>query len=331
MFLVLLLSNIWLPPVLPRHVLLKVTRLLAWETALIARVGLFSSVSALVYFQTARLRARIVALVTLERFFSWMGPNVCLKVGSIFAGVVTFCATETLFSRVCQYVSPEINSLFARVVALCAAEGIIAWVDPHVCHEVASCCARVVALCAVERLLTRMSQQMCLEATSCSARVATLIAVERLFSRMFPHVPLETISTCARVLALVATVRLFCIIHGFLWNLCHFAWRHSKSSHTYGVTRKVWGQLNWNEFLQIWYRDWKVKVITLFGKQKIFFDFVCKGESNLLWNKVIAKNVLIWATQHWNEMISWGKKQTALSQTHNWEKSSFFSTLLCVF
>ena len=64
------LSNNWLLPVLPRHVLLKVTRLLAGETALIAGVGLFSSVSALVYFQRVSLSTRIVALVTLERFFS---------------------------------------------------------------------------------------------------------------------------------------------------------------------------------------------------------------------------------------------------------------------
>ena len=33
----------------------------------------------------------------------------------------------------------------------------------------------------------------------------------------------------------------------------------------------------------------------------------------------------------WNAMISWGKKHTALFQTHNWEKSSFFSTLVLVF
>ena len=64
------LSNNWLLPVLPRHVLLKVTRLLAGETALIAGVGLFSGVSALVSSQIRRLSARIVALVTLERFHS---------------------------------------------------------------------------------------------------------------------------------------------------------------------------------------------------------------------------------------------------------------------
>ena len=49
---------------------LKVTRIFARETALIAGVGLFSSVSALVYFQMRRMGARIVALVTLERFLS---------------------------------------------------------------------------------------------------------------------------------------------------------------------------------------------------------------------------------------------------------------------
>ena len=50
--------------------LLKVTRLLAGETASIAGVGLFSGVSALVNFQITRLSARIVALVTLERLLS---------------------------------------------------------------------------------------------------------------------------------------------------------------------------------------------------------------------------------------------------------------------
>ena len=29
-----------------------------------------------------------------------------------------------------------------------------------------------------------------------------------------------------------------------------------------------------------------------------------------------------------NEIISWGKKHTALFQTHNWEKPSFFNTLV---
>ena len=115
------------------------TRLLAWKTALVAGVGLFSGVSAIVSFQIARLGARIVALITLERFHSWMGPNVFLKTGSMFAGVVTLCATETLFSRVCHDVIPEITSCFARVVALCAAKGIFPWVNPHVCFEVTSC------------------------------------------------------------------------------------------------------------------------------------------------------------------------------------------------
>ena len=63
-------SNIWLLSVHPRDVLLKGTRLLARETALIAGVGLFSGVSALVYFKITRLSARIVALITLERFLS---------------------------------------------------------------------------------------------------------------------------------------------------------------------------------------------------------------------------------------------------------------------
>ena len=56
--------------VLPCHVSLKVVSLFAGIVALIAGVGTFSSVSALVYFQITRLSARIVALVTLERFHS---------------------------------------------------------------------------------------------------------------------------------------------------------------------------------------------------------------------------------------------------------------------
>ena len=82
---VLFFSDIWLFSVLPRHVPLKVTRCFAWVTALIAGVGLFSGVSALVSFQTTRLSARIVALITLERFHSWMGTNVSLKMRSQFA------------------------------------------------------------------------------------------------------------------------------------------------------------------------------------------------------------------------------------------------------
>ena len=56
--------------VLPCHVPLKVVSLFAGIVALIADVGLFSSVSALVYFKMTRVSARIVALVTLERLHS---------------------------------------------------------------------------------------------------------------------------------------------------------------------------------------------------------------------------------------------------------------------
>ena len=56
--------------VLPCHVPLKVVSLFAGIVALVAVVGLFSSVSALVNFQMTRVSARIVALVTLERLLS---------------------------------------------------------------------------------------------------------------------------------------------------------------------------------------------------------------------------------------------------------------------
>ena len=49
---------------------LKTVGPVAGETALIARVGLFSGVSALVCLQTTRLSARMVALVTLERLLA---------------------------------------------------------------------------------------------------------------------------------------------------------------------------------------------------------------------------------------------------------------------
>ena len=54
--------------VLPCHVSLKVVSLFAGIVALIAGVGLFSGVRALVYFQMTRHSARIVALITFERF-----------------------------------------------------------------------------------------------------------------------------------------------------------------------------------------------------------------------------------------------------------------------
>ena len=110
------LSHIWSLSVLLCHVFLKITRHFAGETALIAGVGLFTSVSASVHFQTIRSSARIVALITLERFHSWMGQNMSVKVESMFAWEVTLCATEALFSRVCQHVGPEMTSTFARVV-----------------------------------------------------------------------------------------------------------------------------------------------------------------------------------------------------------------------
>ena len=56
--------------VLPCHVPLKVVSLFAGIVALIAGVGFFSGVSALVSFQITRHSVRIVALVTLERFHS---------------------------------------------------------------------------------------------------------------------------------------------------------------------------------------------------------------------------------------------------------------------
>ena len=62
--------HIWFLSVLPCHVLLKVVSLFAGIVALIAGVGTFSSVSALVYFKMTRARTRIVALVTLEWFLS---------------------------------------------------------------------------------------------------------------------------------------------------------------------------------------------------------------------------------------------------------------------
>ena len=55
---------------LPCHVSLKVVSLFAGIVALIAGVGFFSGVSALVCFQITGLNARIVALVTLKRFLS---------------------------------------------------------------------------------------------------------------------------------------------------------------------------------------------------------------------------------------------------------------------
>ena len=71
--------------VLPCHVPLKVVSLFAGIVALIAGVGTFSSVSALVYFKMTRHSARIVALITFEWFLSRMGPDVILKMRSQFA------------------------------------------------------------------------------------------------------------------------------------------------------------------------------------------------------------------------------------------------------
>ena len=53
-------------------------------------------------------------------------------------------------------------------------------------------------------------------------------------------------------------------------------------------------------------------------------DPVCKVPG--LWNFGISDKLCF----RWNEMVSWVKKHTALFQTHNWEKSSFFSTLVRV-
>ena len=63
-------SHIWLPSVFLRYVPLKIAGCFAGETALIAGVGFFTSVRALVYFQIRRLSARIVALITLERLLA---------------------------------------------------------------------------------------------------------------------------------------------------------------------------------------------------------------------------------------------------------------------
>ena len=41
-----------------------------------------------------------------------------------------------------------------------------------------------------------------------------------------------------------------------------------------------------------------------------------------LWNFIISDELYFFSRR--NGIISWGKKHTALFQTHNWEKSSFF-------
>ena len=57
----------------------------------------------------------------------------------------------------------------------------------------------------------------------------------------------------------------------------------------------------------------------------VTFDPVCKG----------PYEILVFLTKFFflrrNEIISWGEKRTALFQTHNWEKSSFFQhTCTCI-
>ena len=87
---------------------LKVTRIFARETALIAGVGLFSSVSALVYFQISRSSARIVALVALERVFS--SVHVCYKTTSFTARIYASFTPKYFFPRMGPDVHSEITS-----------------------------------------------------------------------------------------------------------------------------------------------------------------------------------------------------------------------------
>ena len=115
-------STIWLLPVLPRHVLLKVTRLLAWETALIASVGFFSSVSALVSFLITRHSARIVALITPERLPTWVGSNMYLGVTCRRAGKITLVATKRLLFWMSAHVFLGGISLCAWIVTLVAGQ-----------------------------------------------------------------------------------------------------------------------------------------------------------------------------------------------------------------
>ena len=56
------------------------------------------------------------------------------------------------------------------------------------------------------------------------------------------------------------------------------------------------------------------------------FDPVCKGPA--LWNFGISEELYFFRR---SEKFLWGKKRTALFQTQNWEKSSFFNTVIRVF
>ena len=157
LFYILLYIFLRLLSVLLCHMPQKLNRSYAWETALIAGVGILSSVSALVYFQIRRISARIVALVTLERSLSWMGTHVFFKGGSLWAGVVTLWTTERFFYRVCQHVSDEVTTSFARVVTFCAVKRFFSRMCQHVSPEVTRLFAGVVTLCATERVFSRMN------------------------------------------------------------------------------------------------------------------------------------------------------------------------------
>ena len=72
-------------------------------------------------------------------------------------------------------------------------------------------------------------------------------------------------------------------------------------------------------------RQDNVWLLKFFDGREVF-DRVCKGPAS--WNFGISDKLYFFRV---NEIILWGKKHMALFQTHNWEKSSFFSTLVRVF
>ena len=70
-------------------------------------VGMFSSVIAFVYFQTASSNVRVVTLATFIWPFSGVLSLVALQMTSISAGIVALVTLKRLLSRMCRpYVSP---------------------------------------------------------------------------------------------------------------------------------------------------------------------------------------------------------------------------------
>ena len=210
------------------HMLLQMSRLLAWVIAFLASKWFLTSVGKhvspqiagssariitfpaskgflvgvrkSVIFQSAWTSAREVALIASKRFFSRMLPHVCLENTSLVARIVALVTAELLHPWMCCHVLSEGNPFTERRDALVALETFFPWMSEQVPLEVFCSCAGIVALFVTKRLFSWMGSHVDSKVVSCW--VVALWTNKGLLPWMSSYVAFKIKSCCTRVVAL---------------------------------------------------------------------------------------------------------------------------------